>query len=296
MADFSDIDPQDRKLNYETRGGARGFESNFRADQAEREKNTLMVIYTHEADIPPSPREPSGEHDGDSNTEQDFGDPSEQTRAREQSFYSKQNVQPSSSAVNGLPGFDTSKISDLLASLKANQQQPSPPQPAAQAPASNLEAIFGQFAGNQQHNNQIPAPPMQAPQMSQPYPTASSIDMQAIMASLANPNQAQPSFPAPFPTQNPPDIQSLLAQLNPQLGAQTQNHGSYNNAFQQNDDDSRKRQLDDEGNSGFNRGKKQKHTGAKKPFNGIPTLPCKFWQEGKCLKGSDCTFVHGERG
>ena len=27
-------------------------------------------------------------------------------------------------------------------------------------------------------------------------------------------------------------------------------------------------------------------------YHGPPRLPCKFWQEGKCRKGDECTYLH----
>ena len=57
------------------------------------------------------------------------------------------------------------------------------------------------------------------------------------------------------------------------------------NPFGMNED--RKRQLEsDESDYG------RKKARGGKPFTGVPRLPCKFWQEGKCRKGDDCTFLH----
>ena len=50
----------------------------------------------------------------------------------------------------------------------------------------------------------------------------------------------------------------------------------------------RKRQM--EGDDSTEQGRKRARGG--KPFTGAPYLPCRFWQEGKCRKGDDCTFLH----
>ena len=50
--------------------------------QSEREKGTLMAIYTSIFDIPPSPREPVDLYTGEGPGEQSFGSPNNLTKVR----------------------------------------------------------------------------------------------------------------------------------------------------------------------------------------------------------------------
>ena len=73
MVDFSVVDREERERNYCTRGGDVNVKSQERAIQEQRELTTLMVIYTTDSDIPPSPREPSDPYSGEPMTEVSFG-------------------------------------------------------------------------------------------------------------------------------------------------------------------------------------------------------------------------------
>merc|ERR1711948_210782 len=35
---------------------------------------------------------------------------------------------------------------------------------------------------------------------------------------------------------------------------------------------------------------------AMRPWNGVPIVPCKFYQEGSCSRGETCTFLHSGPG
>lgn len=54
------------------------MKSEERVVQDQRERTTLMVIYTSPYDIPSSPREPSESHSGDHLMEETFGTPIEE--------------------------------------------------------------------------------------------------------------------------------------------------------------------------------------------------------------------------
>ena len=80
--DFSVVDEGELARNYTSRGGKAEVKSAESAAQEQRELSTLMVVYTTPSDIPPSPREPSDLHSGETVPEESFGEPSELTKVR----------------------------------------------------------------------------------------------------------------------------------------------------------------------------------------------------------------------
>ena len=144
---------------------------------------------------------------------------------------------------------------DVSALLKLINNQPQAqqshvPQPATQAPASGLEAIFAQFS---QHQPQTPQAPMQPATQQQP-----AYNLQAALAAMQMPNQVQPAY-APAPQNQQPNLQSILAQFNQQPQAPMQNY-NYSNPYQGGNDRKRQAEQDDQsnGNFGFGQGKRQK--------------------------------------
>ncbi len=78
--DFSVVDEQELARFLTSRGGKCEIKSPEQAVQEQREQATLMVIYTSDSNIPPSPREPSDTFSGDTLMEESFGPPEDQTR------------------------------------------------------------------------------------------------------------------------------------------------------------------------------------------------------------------------
>ncbi|KAL9601023.1 MAG: hypothetical protein Q9179_003011 [Wetmoreana sp. 5 TL-2023] len=283
LVDLSILPSNELDLNYVSRGGRKQPISPEREIQEQRELNSLMVIYTFPSDIPPSPREPLEQESENFDPEQAFGSPSDETKKRESQYYSAQNSQ------QGHPAATTQApdISQLLKLLNPQQNpaaQPQVQQQPAQPNPNSLEAIIASLSNSQQQAPQMQAQPI--PQQAPP----SAFDYNAAMA-VINHAQNRPVYnqpPQPAPTV---DLSSILAKIGQsQPAAPTQSYG-YGNAYQ--NENERKRPMDHDGQPngdyGYSKGKRVKSgTGdKKKPFYGIPHLPCRFWQEGKCRKGDD---------
>ncbi|KAL9026188.1 MAG: hypothetical protein Q9196_005110 [Gyalolechia fulgens] len=293
-----DIPPDELNRNYTPRGGKQSPQSEEKAIQEQRELNTLMVIYTSSSDIPPSPREPTEQDTDDFSPEQSFGSPETETKARESRYYAAVNNQQNQAPT----APQTPDISHLLKLLNTQPTQASQPPPVHQQqplnqPTSNgLEAIFAQFSDSQQQQQQQQQQAAQMQPQPLAQPTASSFDINAAMAAINQQRQGHTLYnPPPQPTPNV-DLSSILAQFQqPQLSAPIPTYG-YGTPYQMDNDRKRPMEHDDQQNGeyGYSKGKRVKSgtDGKKKPFYGVPHLPCKFWQEGKCRKGDECTFLH----
>ncbi len=154
-------------------------------------------------------------------------------------------------------------VPDIAALLKIinGQQQSQPPQqqqqPAVQPQSNGLEAIFAQFANN---NNQVPQVQMlQQPQQ----PSTSGFDLQATLAAMTHRGQVQPGYGVPPQPPQGVDLQSILAQFG-KAPTQMQGYG-YQNAYQSENDRKRQMNYDDQnGDYGYNNGKRQKSVPEKK--------------------------------
>ncbi|KAL8895989.1 MAG: hypothetical protein Q9192_003331 [Flavoplaca navasiana] len=289
LVDFGDVPLVEQERNFSARGGKISAESEDKALQQERESKTLMVTYTVMSDIPPTPREPVDQDPDDFNPEQTFGAPADETKVRENRYYAAQNGQQVQQ-VTAAPTPDISHLLNLLNPQQSQAPQQQMQQHSTQPTSNGLEAIFAQFSNFQQQPSQMQAQPP-TPQ----HPT-SGFDYNAAMATINQLNQPSTQYNQAAPQAPNVDLSSILAQFQqPQPSAPVQGYG-YNNPYQ--NDNDRKRPLDNEDqqndDDGYNKGKRVKSGtfGKKKPFYGIPHLPCKFWQEGKCRKGDECTFLH----
>ncbi|KAL8969524.1 MAG: hypothetical protein Q9183_001957 [Haloplaca sp. 2 TL-2023] len=296
MVDSSEIPVDEFERNFSPRAGRRSPLSDQKTIQEQRELNTLMVVYTSPLDIPPTPREPVEDDSDEFEPMRSFGEPSSETQARDSQYRASENggqPRPGNSAATS----QTHNLTDLLSMLKpqANQMQQPQVQQQSQQPQQsnslNLDSIFANLSSNQQYTPQMqPQPYQQAP------PASAPMDWNAAMATIQQLNQNRPAYnqqPQPAPAV---DLSSILATIQqPQQTAPMQGYG-YGNTYH--NDNDRKRPMDHDGQAngeyGYSKGKRVKSgTGdKKKPFYGIPHLPCKFWQEGKCRKGDECTFLH----
>ncbi|EON68511.1 hypothetical protein W97_07769 [Coniosporium apollinis CBS 100218] len=309
--DFSVVDIEERKRNFKPYGG--GFkdpECPDKENQEKHEASTLMVFYTHPSDIPPSPREPPDDSSMDTGTTAEFGSPPDFVLRRAAAF----ELPKSEPRVQAPPS--TTDISAVLSMLRQQQPQPQPQQPNPPPPQpqpTDLERLLATL--NNPGFSSVPQAPVAAPAPMpvvppQPQP-AQAPDLSSLLAAInpqaAQVQQYQQQPPQPFqqPVMSTPDISALIASLS-QAGAaqpsfQPPTHGfTFQNQQQQVDQGAfehpeRKRMM--EGGYGDSDGANNKRPkwGDKKKGGYEPpkfVVPCRFWKEGKCIKGAKCTFLH----
>lgn len=187
---------------------------------------------------------------------------------------------PQSHASGG--NVDISNLLKIIQNAQPQQQAAPPPQPA-QAPMSDLERTISMFRQQSQAPVSNPAP-MPAAQPAPPPANGGGIDFSQIlnvMKQLQNPALSQPQQAQPNMAPNLGAIFSQMASQNQQSRSQQ----GYD------EDPERKRTREDRPpEEQFVRSKRTKANGPK-PYK-YQLVPCKFWAEGRCVKGDNCTYRH----
>lgn len=278
--DFSTVDQEERDRMYAPYGGGKlQPDSHERAIREQYERDNLLVIYQDPDDIPPNPREPADPYNGDAGGPlKEFGAPPENFVERA----NQRNAQKAARMSMSMPvnntsqfqtppvlGFDVNAFSQMMAA----HQAPLPPaQPAA---SIDLNAIIAQLQPQ-------PAPQPQAPQPMYNYQQQSYQQQQ----------QPQPAAPRP----NEPDIGAILAALvNSNTAATPQAPTAAQSPFPHNfptnfanDQFQQQQPYQQSGENGF--GGERKRMPGDNPW--YKTKKCKYYQEGKCRKGDDCSYLH----
>ncbi|KAL4923379.1 uncharacterized protein BDV17DRAFT_244004 [Aspergillus undulatus] len=303
--DDSDIPAGDRAGNHIKRGGSQQPVSPEAQAQEHREATTLMVFHTSPADVPSSAKEPPPPDTDEKAPEiLSFGEPPDHVKARQERYYAM--IKPQPQPPQNQPNTQNNLVFNLLKSIQNPVQQQSTPTPQAsqpaQTPAFNLEQTINMLRQQQPQ----PQPQPQIPQIPQPP----AINPQ-LLAMLYGQQQAQPQ-PQQLPQNStppqqgaiPPHLAAILSQFNnqnqqnqnqqagggtppqAQAQAQTQSTGHY-------EDPERKRMR--EAGGGFDNEERWKRNRGNAPNKKHPKaglVPCRYWAEGRCLKGDDCTFRH----
>ncbi|KAL4875645.1 hypothetical protein BJY04DRAFT_211180 [Aspergillus karnatakaensis] len=288
--DDADVSPEDLARNFVKRIGTQQPTSPEAKAQEHREATTLMVFYTSPADVPSSAKEPPPP-DADEATPEvlSFGELPDLVKGRQDKYYAMTKPQP---PPQSQPGAQSNlNVFDILKSMNQGQQQSTPPpqvsQPA-QTTGFSLEQTINML---RQQQPQQPAP---VPQTAQPP----AIDPQ-IWALLYG---QQPAQQPPPPPQQPqqgalnPQLAALIAQFSNQNQNQSQSQHSAPTAPQTTghyEDPERKRMRESGGYEPVeDRWKRNRMNTPNKKHPKAGSVPCRYWREGKCLKGDDCTFRH----
>ncbi|KAJ5818090.1 hypothetical protein N7474_003681 [Penicillium riverlandense] len=273
------IESEDLKgCNFFKRHGNNQPTSPEKEAQEHRESTTLMVFYTNPAEIPPSPKEPPAvESEELAPAEVPFGELPDMIKAR-QERYTHVQPKPAPQSNTAAPGSD---IADLLKRLGQ-------PAPAAQQLAQQQQAPPFDLEKTVQMLSQQPQP-LQAPQLPTFQPQGQGFDMQQFLGLMQGfmPSHAQQPQQAETLAGFGATLSQILGQNQQAFQQQSQSHGY--------EDPERKRMrgsntYDDETAEQWSRQKRSKSGPMSHPKAG--SVACRFWKDGMCRKGANCTFRH----
>ncbi|KAF2737072.1 hypothetical protein EJ04DRAFT_135582 [Polyplosphaeria fusca] len=279
--DFSRVDAGERARNYAPYGGGQlQPTSPEKAANQQRENATLLVVYTHPSDVPSSPREPLTSTEPKS-TATEFGPPPQYILDRLPKAAAPAPSNDFSALFETFKKHSTATAAPVQASLAPTAYvPPAPPLPTV----PNLSSIMSALQAIQ---------PQQPVQPAQPPP----VDLAALLSSLQTASAQGVSIPPP-PTGWPPVFpqgfgqaqQAAAPSYQAQQAQQTQQQqqGQNNNGHA----GAKRQRNDDDNHSGYGSFKKGKFRNT--PNGQVPhkVIPCKFFKQGKCTKGDDCTFIH----
>ncbi|KAF7529075.1 hypothetical protein PCG10_008845 [Penicillium crustosum] len=296
MIDFDFEESKDS--SFIKRGGLQLPTSPEREAQEHRESTTLMVFYTSPADMPDTPKEPPTPDPDEVVTEVlPFGELPDMVKVRQERYYSYMNPKPAApqqiqqpqQPTPGDSGFDISNLLKIIQGVPGQAQPIPPPQATQPGVMPDLERTINMFRQQQPQSQVAPAPPV-------PTPQPQGLDFNAIL-NVMKQMQAPTAYSQPQQPQSAmaPNLGAMFAQF----GGQNQQAGAL--PFQQHgydyEDPERKRgregYYDDQSNSdSWSRSKRTRvGTNEAKPYK-VGLVACRFWAEGKCRKGDNCTFRH----
>ncbi|KAL4748633.1 hypothetical protein BDW72DRAFT_150251 [Aspergillus terricola var. indicus] len=296
--DDGETSAETRAANYVKRGGAQQPISPEAKAQEQREATTLMVFHTSPADVPPSAKEPPPPDSSETEPEVlSFGEPPDHVKDRQERYYAMIRPQP---PPQSQPSTQNNQfVFNLLKSIQNPGQQQSTPPPQvtqpAQAPAFNLEQTINML---RQQNPQPQPQVSQVPQIPQP-PAIDQRLLAMLYGQQPQQTQLQPQAQAQPPAQPqpgviPPYLAAIIAQFGNQNQTQNQQpaateappaSGHYENP-------ERKRMRETGGYDDDDKWKRNRMNAPNKKHPKAGSVPCRYWAEGRCLKGQDCTFRH----
>lgn len=291
------IESEEQKgTNFIKRGGEQQPSSPEKAAQEHRESTTLMVFYTSPADVPPSPKEPpTPEAEEIVPDEVPFGELPDHIKLRQERYFSYINPKPAVPAAApaqltpALGG--TFDISNLLKMIQTGQQPQSNPAPQPQqAPMSDLERTINMFRQQQTHPSiQPPQIPITQAAPQAPVGGGGGVDFTQLLNQLKQFQNPVAGFATPQQTQAnmAPNLDAMFSQF---AGQNQQQPGGFQDLNSYEDPERKRIRETSQYDDSWSRGKRTK-SGDSKPYK-VGLVPCRFWAEGKCRKGENCTFRH----